>query len=91
MLTENTDSGGPTRSVLLALQPTTVPRSERRRFESLAVLVMVTTPERLVERIGTELSAWKILVSEGREYVQGLAKRSADFVKQQPGRTRQNS
>ena len=48
MLTENTVSGGWTRSVLLALQPTRVPRSERRRLGSLAVLVMVTTPERSV-------------------------------------------
>ena len=46
MLTEKTDSGGWTRSVLLALQPTRAPRSERRRFGSLALLVMVTTPER---------------------------------------------
>ena len=48
MLTENTDSGGGTRSVLLALQPTRVPRSERRRLGSLALLEMVTTPERSV-------------------------------------------
>ena len=44
MLIENIDSRGSTRSVLFALQPTRVPRSDRSKFDSLAVLVIVTAP-----------------------------------------------
>ena len=45
---------------------------------------------RLLSRGGAN-TEWRMLLAHFLLVVQGTAKRSADFVKQQPGRVRQNS